>query len=153
LSYGLPILQRLLEERRDEYNEQQQQQQQQELCTMKEVDETHTNNNKTTNINGKIIGNIDSSKRVLRALILVPTRELAIQVEAELLKVCLRSIGIRTIVGGFAEMKQRRVLEKERPAIVVATPGRLWELVRIIYLSHSFLYIYIIFLFSPWDRG
>jgi len=156
LSYGLPILQRLLEERRDEYNEQQQQQQQQqqELCTMKEVDETHTNNNKTTNDNGKIIGNIDSSNRVLRALILVPTRELAIQVEAELLKVCLRSIGIRTIVGGFAEMKQRRVLEKERPAIVVATPGRLWELVRIIYyLTLFYINIYIIFLFSPWDRG
>ena len=153
LSYGLPILQRLLEERRDEYNEQQQQQQQQqqELCTMKEVDENHTNNNKTTNVNGKIISNIDSSKRLLRALILVPTRELAIQVEAELLKVCLRSIGIRTIVGGFAEMKQRRVLEKERPAIVVATPGRLWELVRIIYYLTLFLYIYIIFLFSPWE--
>ena len=129
LSYGLPILQRLLDER-DEYNEQEEQQ----LCTMKEVDENHTNN-KTTNING----NIDSN-RVLRALILVPTRELAIQVEAELLTVCLKSIGIRTIVGGFAEAKQRRVLEKERPAIVVATPGRLWELVRVLYLSLSVLY-------------
>jgi ATP-dependent RNA helicase DDX24/MAK5 len=136
LSYGLPILQRLLDER-DEYNEQQQQEQQ-ERCTMKEVDETYANNR-----NGKIISNNDSN-RVLRALILVPTRELAIQVEAELLKVCLKYIGIRTIVGGFAEAKQRRVLEKERPAIVVATPGRLWELVRIIislfFYIHHFLY-------------
>lgn len=119
LSYGLPILQRLLEER-DDYNHKQQQEKVVPNTTSKDL-----NNN--------------NNKHVLRALILVPTRELAIQVEAELLKVCLKSIGIRTIVGGFAEAKQRRVLEKERPAIVVATPGRLWELVRIIiYISFCF---------------
>ena len=32
------------------------------------------------------------------------------------------------VVGGMSEQKQRRLLARE-PAIVVATPGRLWELI------------------------
>ena len=66
----------------------------------------------------------------LQALILTPTRELALQVTCELQKVSLNTIKIGTIVGGFAEVKQRRTLEKVKPPILVATPGRLWELVR-----------------------
>ncbi|KAL3826311.1 hypothetical protein ACHAXA_004629 [Cyclostephanos tholiformis] len=70
---------------------------------------------------------------VLRALILTPTRELAMQVASELTRVCQggderRTIVIGTIVGGFAEAKQRRILEKDRPSVLVATPGRLWEM-------------------------
>ena len=65
----------------------------------------------------------------LQALILTPTRELALQVTCELQKVSLNTIKIGTIVGGFAEVKQRRTLEKVKPSILVATPGRLWELV------------------------
>lgn len=36
-------------------------------------------------------------------------------------------------MGGFAEAKQRRVLEKKRPPVLVCTPGRLWELVSAMY--------------------
>ena len=46
-----------------------------------------------------------------------------------LTKVSLNTIKIGTIVGGFAEVKQRRTLEKVKPPILVATPGRLLELV------------------------
>ena len=70
----------------------------------------------------------------LQALILTPTRELAIQVTCELTKVSMNIIKIGTIVGGFAEVKQRRTLEKIRPSVIVATPGRLWELVSCCFL-------------------
>lgn len=64
----------------------------------------------------------------LYALILTPTRELAMQVSRHLMAVAkYTGIRIATIVGGLAAVKQERVLGKG-PEIVVATPGRLWEL-------------------------
>ncbi|CAG8699020.1 6376_t:CDS:10, partial [Racocetra persica] len=68
------------------------------------------------------------SENQLVALILTPTRELAMQI-----KVHLQNVGkfatnnIMTIVGGMAIQKQKRLLEKN-PNIIVGTPGRLWEL-------------------------
>lgn len=81
----------------------------------------------------------------LQALVLTPTRELALQVTKECDKLLSadkqdtnnNSTGknnnkkwVGTIVGGLALQKQHRVLDKIRPPILVATPGRLWELVR-----------------------
>ncbi|XP_063369555.1 ATP-dependent RNA helicase DDX24 [Cydia amplana] len=65
----------------------------------------------------------------LYALILTPTRELAMQISQHL-KAVAKYTGIRiaTVVGGMAAVKQEREL-KWNPAVVVATPGRLWELV------------------------
>eukprot|EP01133_Synstelium_polycarpum_P013841 gene13841-16320_t len=80
-------------------------------------------------------------KKYMHSLILCPTRELAIQVANHLKSVsnqtCLRIV---TIVGGMATQKQERQL-RSRPEIVVATPGRLWELIQegnehLIDLSH-----------------
>ncbi len=33
------------------------------------------------------------------------------------------------VVGGMAQQKQRRML-KRRPEIIIATPGRLWDLIK-----------------------
>ncbi|XP_063387952.1 ATP-dependent RNA helicase DDX24 [Cydia fagiglandana] len=65
----------------------------------------------------------------LYALILTPTRELAMQISQHL-KAVAKYTGIRiaTVVGGMAAVKQEREL-KRNPEVVVATPGRLWELV------------------------
>ncbi|XP_041968399.1 ATP-dependent RNA helicase DDX24 [Aricia agestis] len=64
----------------------------------------------------------------LYALILTPTRELAIQVSRHLIAVAkYTGIRVATIVGGMAAVKQERVL-RSGPEVVVATPGRLWEL-------------------------
>ena len=67
----------------------------------------------------------------LAALILCPTRELAIQVSAHIHAAGARVPGNAArcvaLVGGLATQKQARMLAK-RPPIVVATPGRLWEL-------------------------
>ncbi|XP_050671189.1 ATP-dependent RNA helicase DDX24-like [Leptidea sinapis] len=65
----------------------------------------------------------------LYALILTPTRELAVQISRHLMAVAkYTGIRVATIVGGMAAVKQERVL-RSGPEIVVATPGRLWELV------------------------
>ncbi|KAK6622073.1 hypothetical protein RUM44_001880 [Polyplax serrata] len=65
----------------------------------------------------------------LFALILTPTRELAVQVKDHLADICkYTDIKIALVVGGLAYEKQERILNR-RPEIVVATPGRLWELI------------------------
>ena len=73
--------------------------------------------------------------RGLRALIICPTRELALQVTEHLNEV-LKKVWTDAarpkavpLVGGLAEVKQVKRLSK-RPAIVVATPGRLWALLQ-----------------------
>ncbi len=65
------------------------------------------------------------------SLILSPTRELAIQIkdmiEAVIPVEHQETIKIASIVGGMSIQKQQRLLSY-KPAIIVATPGRLWEL-------------------------
>ncbi len=63
-----------------------------------------------------------------KGLILAPTRELAIQIETELLKVAA-PLGLKTavLIGGTSQAPQVRAL-KRKPHIVIATPGRLVDL-------------------------
>ncbi|EGG21016.1 putative RNA helicase [Cavenderia fasciculata] len=71
----------------------------------------------------------DNSHKKLLALVLCPTRELAIQVTNHLRTVALEtSLRIISVVGGLSQKKQDRELNS-KPEIVVATPGRLWELI------------------------
>ena len=64
----------------------------------------------------------------IQALVITPTRELAIQVADHMKKVSRHThFRIATIIGGLAPQKQRRVLSRQ-PQILIATPGRLWEL-------------------------
>ncbi|NXD82798.1 DDX24 helicase, partial [Halcyon senegalensis] len=69
-------------------------------------------------------------KRPLLGLVLTPTRELAVQVKHHI-DAAAKFTGIKTaiLVGGMAAQKQERVLNR-KPEIVIATPGRLWELVK-----------------------
>lgn len=71
----------------------------------------------------------DPTKK-LRALIVTPTRELAIQVKSHLCAVLSHTdITVAVIMGGVAAQKQERLLRRG-PDIVVGTPGRLWELIQ-----------------------
>ncbi|XP_028803488.1 DEAD-box ATP-dependent RNA helicase 13 isoform X1 [Neltuma alba] len=101
LAFGLPILQRLLEER-------------EKAARMVEQRGEEPDQYAPTGL--------------LRALIIAPTRELALQV-TDHLKAVAKYINVRVtpIVGGILAEKQERLL-KARPEIVVGTPGRLWEL-------------------------
>ncbi|XP_036171776.1 ATP-dependent RNA helicase DDX24 isoform X2 [Myotis myotis] len=69
-------------------------------------------------------------KRPLLGLVLTPTRELAVQVKQHIDAVA-KFTGIKTaiLVGGMSTQKQQRMLNRQ-PEIVIATPGRLWELVK-----------------------
>ncbi|KAJ1271111.1 hypothetical protein BS78_06G104000 [Paspalum vaginatum] len=100
LAFGLPILQRLLEER-------------------EKAARAHHENEKMVEPSGG---------SPLRALILTPTRELTKQV-CDHLKAAAMFLGIHVvpIVGGLSVEKQERLLKK-KPEIVVGTPGRLWDL-------------------------
>lgn len=73
-------------------------------------------------------GNERDSKP-LYALILTPTRELAVQVRDHLIAIAKHAnVRVAAVFGGLAAVKQERLLSK-CPEIVVATPGRLWELI------------------------
>ena len=63
-----------------------------------------------------------------RVLVVVPTRELAMQV-CDMLKAVAKhtDVDVVPVVGGMSLQKQERLLRR-RPEVVVATPGRLWEL-------------------------
>lgn len=61
-------------------------------------------------------------------LIIVPTRELAVQIEKHLKAVSrFFKIRIATVVGGLSQEKQNRQL-KGHPDLIIATPGRLNDL-------------------------
>jgi len=69
------------------------------------------------------------------ALIIVPTRELALQINSVVKQICTSfrkvfRIEIVSIVGGMSEHKQRRQLDGRPVHIVIATPGRLCDLMQ-----------------------
>jgi len=126
LSYLLPILQFLYS---DEEN------------TIKDDNEVDTSEGSDT-----------TKSNPLTALILCPTRELAMQVSGEFSKLVNAStasttttvhpntpsnnakssastrIECGTIIGGMAEQKQKRILKFKKPSVIIATPGRLWDM-------------------------
>jgi ATP-dependent RNA helicase RhlE len=68
--------------------------------------------------------------RGIRGLIMVPTRELVVQVEENILTYARHlQLRIATIFGGVSERPQIRALQQGAD-IIVATPGRLLDLIR-----------------------
>ncbi len=62
-----------------------------------------------------------------RALIVVPTRELALQVNVSIMPIC-RAYNMRTavIIGGLPMEPQHKAL-RQHPRVIIATPGRLLD--------------------------
>ena len=75
-----------------------------------------------------MVEHVDTESDAVQALILAPTRELAIQIRDELRDLCAFREGVRVVClyGGQPIDKQITQL-KNRPQIVVATPGRLMD--------------------------
>ena len=75
-----------------------------------------------------MVEHIDPTSEDVQALVLAPTRELAVQIQEELRDLCEFKEGVRTVClyGGAPIDKQINTLKK-RPQIVVATPGRLMD--------------------------
>ncbi|GAB2282339.1 hypothetical protein Dimus_016885 [Dionaea muscipula] len=99
LAFGLPIFQRLLEEQE-----------------------------KATRLGDECATKRIAPQGLLRALIITPTRELALQVKDHLKEAGkYTTVRVVSIVGGMSTQKQERLL-RTRPEVIVGTPGRLWEL-------------------------
>ena len=85
-----------------------------------------TGTGKTMAFGLPIIERMDRESEAVQALILAPTRELAMQIPQELREVAVYHEGLRVVClyGGEPIGKQINAL-KRKPQIVVATPGRL----------------------------
>jgi len=76
-------------------------------------------------------GKASRELRSLRALVIVPTRELAVQVSGELewLYAGIPGLTVECVTGGSSVGQERRRLER-KPTVVVGTPGRLLDHIR-----------------------
>ena len=85
-----------------------------------------TGTGKTMAFGIPIIESLDRESEKVQAIILAPTRELAIQITEEMREVAVCHEGVRIVClyGGQPINRQIEAL-KRRPQIVVATPGRL----------------------------
>ncbi|WP_456420568.1 DEAD/DEAH box helicase [Thermococcus sp.] len=93
------------------------------------VGQSKTGSGKTAAFGLPILDMVDEGKKGVQALILTPTRELAIQVSEELRSLRgKRKIDIYAIYGGQPIGPQIRALEKAQ--IVVGTPGRVLDHIR-----------------------
>jgi ATP-dependent RNA helicase RhlE len=74
------------------------------------------------------LANSDGPRDVIAGLVLTPTRELAAQI-AERIAAYGKYLGIRhaVVYGGVSQFRQEQAL-KQRPRLLVATPGRLLDL-------------------------
>ncbi len=90
------------------------------------IGQAHTGSGKTAAYAIPAIQKVDSSKAYVQGLVIVPTRELALQVTDEFNKIARHTnVKAYSIYGGQAITPQIERLRKKTPQIVVATPGRL----------------------------
>lgn len=99
-----------------------------ETCDV--IAQAQTGTGKTAAFGLPILERLDVKKIVPQALILAPTRELAIQVTEELASLRgTRPLHLLTVYGGQSISEQQRRL-KRGAQIVVGTPGRILDLLR-----------------------
>ena len=79
-----------------------------------------------------ILNNVDVNQMTTQALILSPTRELAYQIGQEFQRFTRYMPEVKTVVlyGGIAKEKNIQSIKDEKPCIVIATPGRLKDIIR-----------------------
>ena len=94
------------------------------------VGQALTGTGKTAAFGIPLVEQVDSAQVALQGLVLVPTRELAMQVRDELIRLAqVRRLGVVACYGGQAISKQIAALER-RTHIVVGTPGRMLDHLR-----------------------
>ena len=94
------------------------------------IGQAQTGTGKTAAFLLPLMEKINSSAGHVQALVLAPTRELANQIEGEIVKFTafekLRSL---SVYGGTPIFTQLKALKNNRPSIVVGTPGRVIDLI------------------------
>lgn len=95
------------------------------------VGQAQTGTGKTAAFVIPLLSKIDPSYKFVQSLILAPTRELAFQVEKEIEKIGkFTDIRSTCIYGGTSYEKQIKALKRDKPHIVVGTPGRVLDLIK-----------------------
>ena len=91
------------------------------------IGQAQTGTGKTAAFGLPMLNKIDADNRVIQGLVIAPTRELAIQTQEELFRLGRdKKIRVQAVYGGADIGRQIRGL-KDRPHIVVDTPGRLLD--------------------------
>ena len=94
------------------------------------VGQAQTGTGKTAAFALPLLNKVDVNNRDVQALILTPTRELANQITEEIKKFAkYEKIRTLAVYGGVSTEAQIRGLRKDRPQIVVGTPGRVLDLI------------------------
>ncbi|NPA51379.1 MAG: DEAD/DEAH box helicase [Aquificae bacterium] len=94
------------------------------------VAQAQTGTGKTASFGIPIVEKVNPKEKKVQALILVPTRELAIQVADEIKKIGRnKKIYILAAYGGKSIDRQIHFLRKGNDVIVVGTPGRIKDLI------------------------
>lgn len=91
------------------------------------IGQAQTGTGKTAAFGLPTIQKIDATKREVQALIISPTRELAIQIQEELFRLSKeKRLKVQAVYGGADINRQIKML-KQNPHIVVGTPGRMLD--------------------------
>ena len=90
------------------------------------IGQAQTGTGKTAAFGLPMLNKIDADNRVIQGLVIAPTRELAIQTQEELFRLGRDKRFASAVYGGADIGRQIRGL-KDRPHIVVGTPGRLLD--------------------------
>ena len=93
------------------------------------VGQAQTGTGKTAAFGIPIVEKTDVGKGVIQTLVLVPTRELALQVAKEIRDLGkYRGVRVLAVYGGKPVAKQVELLQRLKPHVVVGTPGRVKDL-------------------------
>ncbi|MDR2277255.1 MAG: DEAD/DEAH box helicase, partial [Vagococcus sp.] len=91
------------------------------------IGQAQTGTGKTAAFGLPMLDKIDTEKQTLQGLVIAPTRELAIQTQEELYRLGKdKRIKVQAVYGGADIGRQIRAL-KNKPHIVVGTPGRMLD--------------------------
>lgn len=96
------------------------------------IAQSHTGSGKTLAFLAPLFQKIDTSKREMQVLILAPTHELVMQIDAQVKLLAANSeipVTSTTIIGGANIEKQIKKL-KEKPHIITGSCGRILELIK-----------------------
>ncbi len=94
------------------------------------IGQAQTGTGKTAAFGLPTLDKIDTSRHVVQALVIAPTRELAVQGQEELFRFGReKGVKVRSVYGGSSIEKQIKAL-RSGAHIVVGTPGRLLDLIK-----------------------
>ena len=94
------------------------------------IGQAQTGTGKTAAFGLPTLNKIDTDRNLVQALVIAPTRELAVQSQEELFRFGReKGVKVRSVYGGSSIEKQIKAL-KSGAHIVVGTPGRLLDLIK-----------------------